>query len=242
MPDTDDPIPYEQYGHEFTHPEWTQLMIHFYRGEMSRATVWRQRLDVTTNWAVAATAGLLTFVLGSAVAPDETILLAVGLGLIMLHIEARRYMYYDIWRSRLRILERGFIAPALWKQAAQRELDHETLWRRLLAEDLHRARFHMPYSEAFGRRLSRVYIWLLALDFGAWLLKLGIWPVPAHSFSQLLSHARTAGIPGLAVVSAGAALLLFFVVIGPVLTRRRRARGEAEAYEYEPDGDRWGVV
>jgi len=242
MPDTDGPLPYEQYGHEFTHAEWMQLMIHYYRGEMGRATVWRQRLDATTNWAVGATAAMLTFILGSAAVPDETILLSVALVLIMLHIEARRYLYYDIWRSRLRMLERGLIAPALWKEAARRELEHERDWRRLLAEDLHRARFHMPYSEAFGRRLRRNYIWLLSLDYVAWMLKLLIWPTPAQSLDQFVSHAQAGGLSGAAVLAMGTGALLFLAILGPLLTRRRHARGEAEAYSAAEDGDRWGVV
>ncbi|MEI6503322.1 MAG: DUF2270 domain-containing protein [Armatimonadota bacterium] len=242
MPDTDGPLPYEQYGHEFTHTEWMQLMIHYYRGEMGRATVWRQRLDATTNWAVAATAAMLTFILGSAAVPDETILLSVALVLIMLHIEARRYLYYDIWRSRLRMLERGLIAPALWKDSARRELEHEHHWRRLLADDLHRAHFHMPYSEAFGRRLRRNYIWLLGLDYLAWLLKLAIWPVPAQSLGQFLSHAQTGSLSGAAVVALGTGALLLLALLGPLLTRHRHARGETEPYSPTEDGDRWGVV
>ena len=150
-----DKLPYEQYGHEFTHAEWMQLMIHYYRGEMNRATIWRQRLDVTTNWAVAASAAMMTFILGSAAVPHTAIVLPIALVFIMLHIEARRYLYYDLWRSRLRMLERGLIAPALWREVAQREIEREADWRRLLAEDMHRARFHMPYSEAFGRRLEK---------------------------------------------------------------------------------------
>ena len=35
-------------------------MAHFYRGEMNRLTVWRTRMDVTTNWAIIATIGLLS--------------------------------------------------------------------------------------------------------------------------------------------------------------------------------------
>lgn len=242
MPDTEPSLPYEQYGHEFSHAEWMQLMIHYYRGEMHRAMAWRQRLDVTTNWAVAATAGMLTFVLGSAAVPDEAILLSVALALIMLHIEARRYLYYDLWRSRLRVLERGLIAPALWRDEAQRELAHEPQWRQVLARDLHRARFHMPYSEAFGRRLRRNYIWLLLLNYLAWLLKLGIWPHPADSCSSLLAHARAGACPGSLVVAAVTTLLAITIGLSLFLTRRRHARGEAERYSPDGEADRWGIV
>jgi uncharacterized membrane protein len=235
-------VPYEHYGRDISHSEWMQLMIHFYRGEMNRATVWRQRLDVTTNWAVAATAAMLTFILGSPVMPHASILLSVALVFIMLHMEARRYLYYDIWRSRLRMIERGVIAPALWRDAAQRELEHEPDWRRLLAEDLHEAHFHMPYAEAFGRRLQRNYVWLLLLNYGAWMLKLAICPDVARCPADVFAHAGVGGVPGAVVVLAATVLMMLFVLLGPILTHRRHARGEAHPYEAGRDTERWGIV
>ena len=44
------PIP----GTPFNAAEITALS-HLYRGELYRSTVWRTRLDATTNWAVVAT-------------------------------------------------------------------------------------------------------------------------------------------------------------------------------------------
>ena len=44
-----------------TRQEYISVMIHFYRGEIQRSTVWRQRLDATTNWAVLTTAAMLSF-------------------------------------------------------------------------------------------------------------------------------------------------------------------------------------
>jgi len=235
-------LPYEQYGHEFTHAEWMQLMIHYYRGEMNRATIWRQRLDVTTNWAVAASAAMLTFILDSAVMPHVAVLLPVAIIFIMLHIESRRYLYYDLWRSRLRMLERGLIAPALWREVAQREIEHEADWRRMLAEDMHRAHFHMPYAEAFGRRLQRNYIWLLLLSYGAWLLKLAICPQAALCLNDVIHRAAIGPAPGMAVMIGATALLLFCFLLGPLLTRHRHARGEARPYQPGAGADRWGIV
>lgn len=235
-------VPYEQYAHEFTHGEWMQLMIHFYRGEMNRATVWRQRLDVTTNWAVATTAGIISFTLGNPQAPPETILLSAVICLVMLHVEARRYMYYDIWRSRLRMIERGLISPALWKGSAERELEREPEWRRLLADDLHEAHFHMPYVEAFGRRLQRNYIWLLLINYGAWLLKLETWPQQATSLADFVAHAAAWGLPGSVVLLLATLALLLAVVFSRLATRHRHAHGEALPFHHAPDQDRWGVV
>jgi len=237
-----DDLPYEHYGHEFTHGEWMQLMIHYYRGEMNRATIWRQRLDVTTNWAVAASAAMLTFILDSTMMPHVSVLLPVAILFIMLNIEARRYLYYDLWRSRLRILERGLIAPALWREVAQREIEHEADWRRTLAEDMHRAQFHMPYSEAFGRRLQRNYIWLLLLSYGAWLLKLAICPKTITSAYEIVDRAAIGTVPGPVVMVVATAALVFCFLLGPLLTRRRKARGEARPYKRGERTDRWGIV
>ena len=38
-----------------TRAEFATAMAHFYRGEIARANVWRQRLDATFNWAVLTT-------------------------------------------------------------------------------------------------------------------------------------------------------------------------------------------
>ena len=34
---------------------YVNAMIHFYRGELGRIMAWRQRLDVTTTWAITST-------------------------------------------------------------------------------------------------------------------------------------------------------------------------------------------
>src|SRR5258708_30623110 len=40
-------------------PGYVNAMSHFYRGEMGRIMVWRQRLDVTTNWAITSTTPII---------------------------------------------------------------------------------------------------------------------------------------------------------------------------------------
>ena len=35
-------------------------MSHFYRGELGRIMVWRQRLDITTSWAITVTSSIFT--------------------------------------------------------------------------------------------------------------------------------------------------------------------------------------
>ena len=41
-------------------PGYVNAMSHFYRGEMGRIMVWRQRLDITTNWAITSSTAIIT--------------------------------------------------------------------------------------------------------------------------------------------------------------------------------------
>jgi uncharacterized membrane protein len=41
-------------------PGYVNAMSHFYRGEISRIMVWRQRLDITTNWAITSSTAIIT--------------------------------------------------------------------------------------------------------------------------------------------------------------------------------------
>ncbi len=66
-------MPHDQADEEAA-PFHTSI-AHLYRGEMQRITVWRARLDSTTQWAIILTTALTTFVLGSASAPHFIMLL-----------------------------------------------------------------------------------------------------------------------------------------------------------------------
>ena len=48
--------------------EFNTAMVHFYRGEIQRSNIWRNRLDATTNWAVITAGATLSFVFSS---PDN---------------------------------------------------------------------------------------------------------------------------------------------------------------------------
>ena len=39
---------------------YVTAMSHFYRGEIGRMMVWRQRLDTTTTWAITTTGTIFT--------------------------------------------------------------------------------------------------------------------------------------------------------------------------------------
>jgi uncharacterized membrane protein len=90
--------------------EFNTAMIHFYRGEVQRSNTWRARLDTTTYWAVLTAAGTLSFAFSSPSNPHFVIPLNSILITIFLLMEARRYRYYEIWSSRVRRIESGYLA------------------------------------------------------------------------------------------------------------------------------------
>ena len=52
-------------GYQMRPAEFNTAMVHYYRAEVQRSNVWRQRLDTTTNWAVVATGAAISFALSS---------------------------------------------------------------------------------------------------------------------------------------------------------------------------------
>jgi len=84
----------------------------FLRAEVQRANVWRSRLDATTNWAVIATGAALTIAFNQS-SHHGVILLNTLLVTLFLYIEARRYRYYELWSSRIRLMETDFYAAML---------------------------------------------------------------------------------------------------------------------------------
>ena len=202
--------------------EFNTAMIHFYRGEVQRSNTWRNRLDTTTNWAVLTAGATLSFVFGSAtnahfVIPINSVLVA-----IFLIMEARRYRYYEIWSSRVRVIETGYFAQML----APESVPTDESWAEHLAADLITPHFTISEWEAIGRRLRRNYLWIFALLALSWNLKVYLHPLPARDFNQFIDRATVGLIPGWFVFVVGvlfnAAIAIF--AIGTV--RLREATGE----------------
>ena len=83
-------------------------LAHLYRGEVYRSTIWRTRLDNTTNWAVVILGIALSVTFSSREASPLPLLLAGVLSIVFLIFEARRYRYFNVWRARAHWLERNF--------------------------------------------------------------------------------------------------------------------------------------
>jgi uncharacterized membrane protein len=205
-----------------TASEFNTAMIHFYRGEVQRSNTWRNRLDTTTNWAVLTAGATLSFVFSSQSNPHFVIPINSILVAIFLLMEARRYRYYEIWSSRVRVIETGYFAQLL----APDSVPPDEAWAEHLAADLLTPHFTITEWEAVGRRLRRNYLWIFALLALSWNLKVYLHPLPARDFSAFIDRATIGVVPGWFVFVVGvifnAAIAIF--AIGTV--RLREATGE----------------
>jgi len=183
---------------EFTAAEIGAL-AHLYRGEVYRSTVWRTRLDSSTNWAVVTTGIALSATYSSADASPLPLVLIGLLVTVFLLFEARRYRYFNVWRARARLLETDFYAPMISGEGARRGLG----WTELLAKDYRDPRYHISYARAIGRRLRRTYGWIFMIHAVAYYGKLAIHPTPLTSLVDIWERAAIGPIPGGLVVAAG---------------------------------------
>ncbi len=148
--------------------EYSTVLSHFYRGELGRIMIWRQRLDVTTNWAIVGATGMITFGLGSPEQSHLLFLFANFLVFLLLAIEARRYRYYDAFRARVRMLEAHFLMPTIMRDAKMLRGD----WKEVMSADLVRPTFKMSALMAILRRYRRNYVWIFLLIAVAWFSKI----------------------------------------------------------------------
>ncbi len=209
-------------GYQLRSSDFTTSMVHFFRAEISRANIWRQRLDATTNWAVVATGAVISFAFSTdTIGSHSVIILNTLLVTLFLFIEARRYRYYELWSYRVRLMETDFFAAMLvppFGPAAD--------WAESLAETLLHPRYPISILEAVGRRLRRNYLWLYGLLGGVWIMKVAIHPTATQSWPEFLDRASIGALPGEIVLAAG---LLYNGAIGllALLTQgMRKATGE----------------
>jgi len=174
-------------------------IAHLYRAEIYRSTVWRTRLDSTTNWAVVTTGIALSATFASTSASPLPMALVGLIVAMFLLLEARRYRYFNIWRARARLLETDFYTPMLRGDPLQMDAH----WSRLLASDYCAPRYHVSLARAAGRRLRRTYAYIFVIQAVAYYGKLAIHPEPLHTLSELWARAAIGPIPGQLVVMAG---------------------------------------
>ncbi len=203
--------PGEGSARDFTAAE-IGAIAHLYRGEVYRSTIWRTRLDHTTNWSVVTLGIALSITFSSTNASPLPLVLVGILISLFLVLEARRYRYFNVWRARCRWMERHFFAPLL----EDGDLGTEAGWQRTLSRDYLAPRYHIGLLRALGRRLRRNYVWILLIQTIAYLGKIVIHPEPASSFAELLDRAAVGPVPGIVILACGVLYNLAWIAIATI--------------------------
>jgi uncharacterized membrane protein len=208
-------------GYQLKASEFTTAMVHFFRAEVQRANVWRQRLDATTNWAVVTTGATISLAFSSPGINHIVLMLNLLLVTVFLLIETRRYRYYELWSSRVRLMETDFFAAMLVPP-----FHPSPDWAEALAENLLLPHFPISNLEAMGRRLRRNYLWIYIVVGSAWMAKLALFPTMAISLDDVIRRAMIGPIRGEWILFGSAILFLIVVIIGMATIGLQHSSGE----------------
>ncbi len=209
-----------------TRSEYITVLAHYHRAEIARMAGWRDRIDLTTNWALTVVAALLSVSLSTPTAHHGVVLFALLIVMLLLRIEARRYRFFDVYRTRVRRLERNYYAQILAPLP-----EGEPNWASILGEDLRRPVFLISAQEAMSRRLRRNYGWMFVILLLAWGLKITSAKLQhgagteeaSFSFGETLRNAALGPAPGWLVI---AAVAVFYGWLLYLALRRFQRSGE----------------
>lgn len=206
-------------------PGYVNAMSHFYRGELGRIMIWRQRLDITTNWAITSSTAIITIAFSNREVPHIIFFFNLAIVWGMLWIEARRYRFYDAFRARVRMLEAHFLVPMVMENREMLQGE----WKKLVCEDLILPSFKITKLEAVGRRLKRNYVFIFILIMVAWITKIFLHAsAPLQGLPSFYHALRVGHIPSWLVAFVFVATLA--IVIGITIYVGKKTTGEVSEF------------
>lgn len=198
-------------------------LAHLYRAEVYRSTIWRTRLDTTTNWSVVTLGVALSITFSAPTASPVPLLLVGILIMLFLALEARRYRYFNVFRARSRWMERFFFVSML----RDGDLHTEDDWPEVLAGDYYAPRYHVSFMVAIARRVRHNYLWILLIQAMAYVGKLIVHPFPVSSLDNFIHRARIGPlVPGETVLTIGVLYIASWVALAIWVGRRDARRSD----------------
>jgi len=215
-------------------PGYVNAMSHFYRGELGRIMVWRQRLDITTNWAITSSTAIITIAFSNREVPHIIFFFNLAIVWSMLWVEARRYRFYDAFRARVRMLEAHFLVPMVMENREMLQGE----WKKLVCEDLILPSFKITKLEAVGRRLKRNYVFIFVLIMVAWITKIFLHATgPVQGLPAFYTALRVGHIPSWLVAFVFVATLASVISISIYVGRKTTG----EVSEFQTHRSLWKI-
>jgi len=209
--------------HQFETSQLPTALAHLYRAQVGRADAWRTRLDSSTNWAVVTTAAALTVAFGEPDVSHFMIPLFSLLITLFWGLESRRYRYFELWSTRVRLLEKAYFANLLEPDPAR-----DTAWVTELADSLRNPHFTISIWEALGRRYRRVYVWVHSVLGFSWLVNIWIHPTPLPTFQAVMHRQLVAGVPAWVLLCVG--IVFHAALLGLALRTKRLRHSDGEVF------------
>ncbi|MEO0548815.1 MAG: DUF2270 domain-containing protein [Pseudomonadota bacterium] len=194
-------------------------LAHLYRAEVYRSTIWRQRLDMTTNWAVVSTGIAFSISFANVEASPLPIVLVGLLSVMFLYLEARRYRYFYVWKFRARMIELANYVPILRGEGATIPIDRGTA----LSDDYVHPRHRISKIRALGRRIRSNYGWIFAVQAIAYFAKIAIHPNDVQTWEEFLYRAHIGHIPGWLALLGGLFFHVGWITLAIVTWRMEKA-------------------
>ena len=191
-------------------------LAHLYRAEVYRSTIWRERLDQTTSWAVVSTGIGLSIAFASANASPFPIVLVGLLCAVFLMIEARRYRFFYVWRFRARVLEIAFYVPILRGEGANIAIDRGNA----LSDDYEKPQYRITLLRSIGRRLRRNYGWIFGILGAAYFAKIAIHPTDVGSWTEFVERAHIGPVPGWVALLLGTLFHSAWIAVAVITWRQ----------------------
>ncbi len=208
-------------------------LAHLYRAEVFRSTVWRQRLDMTTNWSVVTTGIALSVSFASENASPLPIVLAGLLTIMFLILEARRYRYFSVWKFRARMLELAVYVPILRGRGMSIPQDRG----HPLSEDYIHPQHRISALRSIGRRLRRNYGALFGIQALAYFAKISIHPDDVTTWAEFFDRAHIGQLPGWVCIVGGLVFHVVWISIAVVTWLQDKADHTRMADYLVPDLD-----
>jgi uncharacterized membrane protein len=139
-------------AYPLTRSEYISAVVHFYRGERSRADSWRSRLDPTTNWAVVTVGGILSFAFSRVRMLEENFFLPIiRRDLVSPKSDWRTWVARDLDQPRFKLT---------FLQAVGIRLRYNYIWIFLVLglSWLAKLNVHPTRAEGFGQVVERMAI------------------------------------------------------------------------------------
>ncbi|MBN2429651.1 MAG: DUF2270 domain-containing protein [Deltaproteobacteria bacterium] len=218
---------------QLTTSETITAMAHYYRAEVVRSLTWRQRIDVTTNWAVGATAAFLGFSFTNANLTHGFFIFALAITYILLYVESRRYRFYDAYEYRVKLIHQNFVFNILH---GYMDTGPYAAWREALAQDILHPEYKISMLEAMALRIRAYYIFLFLVLIASWLVKIMLHPKTAETWAQYLEQARFGNFSG-GWTLGFIALFVIHLFVLRFMGQRLKMKGGRDIVHAWPKGD-----